>query len=257
MMPTFFLGHGSPMIAIEESPYVEFLQRLVSSLERRPKAVVLFSAHWEAVTQQISRLERYSTIYDFGGFPDALYQIKYEAPGDIALADEIADLLQQAGISSIHNPTRGLDHGAWVPLRHLFPEADIPVVAMSVNSRLTGDGHYLIGKALAALRAQDVLIIGSGGTVHNFSTMKFGGGPTDEWAVTFDEWVTRQIQDWNYESLANARTEHPYGAYAAPTPEHYIPLLYAMGAADETRKGTRIYDGYQLGNLSLNCWKFD
>ncbi|WP_342766657.1 class III extradiol ring-cleavage dioxygenase [Tumebacillus permanentifrigoris] len=258
VMPSLFLGHGSPMIAVETGPYVQFLQSLASQLPRRPRAIVLFSAHWEAVTQQVSRVEsHYDTIYDFGGFPDELYRLTYPAPGDVTLADEISELLREAGLSSIPNPTRGLDHGAWVPLRHVFPDADIPVIAMSVNSRATGEVHYQIGKALASLRARDVLIIGSGGTVHNFRTMKFPEGEgADDWAVEFDEWVMRQIKDWNYEALGNARSTHPLGMHAAPTPEHYIPLLYAMGAADDTRQGKRIYHGYSHSNLSLNCWQF-
>lgn len=257
MMPALFLGHGSPMIAVETGPYIDFLQNLASQLPRRPKAIVLFSAHWEAPNQQVSQVEHYDTIYDFGGFPDALYQLKYEAPGDQSLAVEIMELLQQAGIPAALNTARGLDHGAWVPLRHVFPDADIPVVAMSVNSRLAGKAHYEIGKALGALRARDVLIIGSGGTVHNFRTMKFEGGDLDDWAVAFDDWITAQIGVWNWEALAEARTAHPLGMYAAPTPEHYIPLLYAMGAADETRQGSRIYQGYSHANLSLNCWRFE
>ena len=256
MMPSLFIAHGAPSLALEENAYTEFLQELGQTLPK-PKAIVLFSAHWEATTQQVSSVTEYETIYDFGGFQPELYQIKYPAQGHAETTAEVERLFMEAGIPVQADDIRGLDHGAWVVLRLLFPDADIPVVALSVNRYLTGEQQYQVGQALASLREQDVLVIGSGGTVHNLRRLNWGSNEIDPWALEFDNWLQDKLENWDTESLFAYDTLAPSAQAAVPTPEHFVPLLLAMGAGDRNKQATLMFKAYQLGNLSLSCWKFD
>lgn len=256
MMPSLFIAHGAPSLALEENAYTEFLQELGQTLPK-PKAIVLFSAHWEATTQQVSSVAEYETIYDFGGFQPELYQIKYPAQGHAETTAEVERLFTEAGIPVQTDDVRGLDHGAWVVLRLLFPDADIPVVALSVNRYLTGEQQYQVGQALASLREQDVLVIGSGGTVHNLRRLNWGSNEIDPWALEFDNWLQDKLENWDTESLFAYDTLAPSAQAAVPTPEHFVPLLLAMGAGDRNKQATLMFKAYQLGNLSLSCWKFD
>ncbi len=256
MMPSLFIAHGAPSLALEENAYTEFLQELGQTLPK-PKAIVLFSAHWEATTQQVSSVAEYETIYDFGGFQPELYQIKYPAQGHAETTAEVERLFTEAGIPVQTDDVRGLDHGAWVVLRLLYPDADIPVVALSVNRYLTGEQQYQVGQALASLREQDVLVIGSGGTVHNLRRLNWGSNEIDPWALEFDNWLQDKLENWDTESLFAYDTLAPSAQAAVPTPEHFVPLLLAMGAGDRNKQATLMFKAYQLGNLSLSCWKFD
>lgn len=256
MMPSLFIAHGAPSLALEENAYTEFLQELGQTLPK-PKAIVLFSAHWEATTQQVSSVAEYETIYDFGGFQPELYQIKYPAQGHAETTAEVERLFMEAGIPVQADDIRGLDHGAWVVLRLLFPDADIPVVALSVNRYLTGEQQYQVGQALASLREQDVLVIGSGGTVHNLRRLNWGSNEIDPWALEFDNWLQDKLENWDTEFLFAYDTLAPSAQAAVPTPEHFVPLLLAMGAGDRNKQATLMFKAYQLGNLSLSCWKFD
>ncbi|MEY8739473.1 DODA-type extradiol aromatic ring-opening family dioxygenase [Paenibacillus tundrae] len=256
MMPSLFIAHGAPSLALEENAYTEFLQELVQTLPK-PKAIVLFSAHWEATTQQVSSVAEYETIYDFGGFQPELYQIKYPAQGHAETTAEVERLFTEAGIPVQTDDVRGLDHGAWVVLRLLYPDADIPVVALSVNRYLTGQQQYQVGQALASLREQDVLVIGSGGTVHNLRRLNWGSSEIDAWALEFDNWLQDKLKSWDTDSLFAYDTLAPSAQAAVPTPEHFVPLLLAMGAGDRNKQATLMFKAYQLGNLSLSCWKFD
>jgi len=260
MLPSFFIAHGAPLIAIENNAYTQFLHQLGQTLPK-PKAVVLFSAHWEASIQQVSNVEEYRTIYDFGGFPDALYQIQYPAKGHADITREIQELLENQGISYEVEQARGLDHGAWVVLRLLYPDADIPVIAMSVNPQLTPEEQYKIGKALATLREKDVLIIGSGGTVHNLRALnweKDSSGDIDEWALDFDEWLARHLKNWDLASLFQYASLAPTASLAVPPHgnEHFVPIFYAMGAADGQQKAELVHRSYRYGNLSHSVWQF-
>jgi len=222
---------------------------------------VLFSAHWESQVEMVSHAENYSTIYDFYGFPEELYHIQYPAKGDPSLAKSVHDLLQDHGIESQADFERGLDHGAWVILKHLYPEADIPVISMSVNSRLTPEEQYRIGKALAPLPEEDILIIGSGGTVHNLRAVDFTkrSSEVDRWALEFDQWLENEILSWNLEALFSYREAAPYADLAVPLygTEHFVPIFYAMGAADLTKQAQLLYRSYIYGNLSYSVWQFD
>jgi 4,5-DOPA dioxygenase extradiol len=256
MMPSLFIAHGAPLLAIENNSYTEFLNQLGQNLPR-PKAIILFSAHWEARVQQVSKVEQYSTIYDFGGFPPELYTIQYPARGNEELANEIGDLFTQNGIPFKHETTRGLDHGAWVVLRMLYPNADIPVISMSVDPNLTPEEQYKIGKSLSELREKDVLIIASGGTVHNLRAVNWADNGEDSWAVEFDDWLAHNLQNWDLQSLYNYESVAPNAAIAVPPygKEHFIPIFYAMGAADNNPKAILLHRSYRYGNLSHSVWQ--
>ena len=222
-------------MAIEDNEYTRVLAQLAETLAI-PKAIVLFSAHWVSATQKISAVENYSTIHDFGGFPEELYRITYPAKGDVSLAKQIEELLAKQGIASEAELKRGLDHGAWVVLRLLYPEAQIPVVAMSVNPRLTPEKQYKIGQALKSLREQDVLIVGSGGTVHNLMALRMTSDDTsvDPWAQEFDDWLEEHLTSWDLPSLFQYEDLAASAPLAVPLlgNEHLVPIFYAMGAAD-------------------------
>ena len=258
MLPSFFIAHGAPLLAIEDNEYTQFLQQLGQRLQ--PKAIVLFSAHWESRVQQISDVETYETIYDFGGFPDALYQIKYPAKGQKAIANEIEALFKKQGVKYGIDTNRGLDHGAWVILKMLYPNANIPVISMSVNSTLSPEEQYKIGKSLSVLREKDILIIGSGGTVHNLGALRMvpNEGNVDEWALKFDQWIANHLENWDVDFYLSMISIAPSAELAVPRygKEHFIPLFYAMGAADQDRKATLLHQSYRYGNLSHNVWQF-
>jgi 4,5-DOPA dioxygenase extradiol len=246
------------MLAVEENEYTQFLEGLGRTL--KPKAILLFSAHWESDAQQIGAVDKYSTIYDFGGFPEELYRIQYPAPGDHGLAAEVGRLLTNHGFPCQLDQRRGLDHGAWVPLRRLFPDADVPVVAMSVNPDLAPQEQYAIGQALSGLRREDVLIIASGVTVHNFGTLRWRSpdAAPDAWAVAFDDWVLGKASAWDLQSLFAYESLAPNATRAVPPQgnEHFIPLFYALGAADDQRIAKELHRSYQFGNLSHVVWQF-
>ncbi|WP_433748374.1 DODA-type extradiol aromatic ring-opening family dioxygenase [Paenibacillus amylolyticus] len=256
MMPSLFIAHGAPSLALEENAYTEFLQKLGQELPK-PKAIILFSAHWESTTQLVSSVTHYETIYDFGGFQPELYQIKYPAQGQAETTAEVERLFAESGIPVQTDDVRGLDHGAWVVLRLLYPDADIPVVALSVNRYLTGEQQYQVGQALASLREQDILVIGSGGTVHNLRRLNWESNGVDPWASEFDNWLQDKLVSWDTESLFSYDTLAPSAQAAVPTPEHFVPLLLAMGAGDQNKRSSLLFKAYQYGNLSLSCWKFD
>lgn len=260
MMPALFVAHGAPLLAIENNSYTQAVNKLPNLLPRRPRAAVVFSAHWEASAQEVGVMETFPTIHDFGGFPRELYEIQYPAKGDQEIAEETVALLQAAGIPVSLNQSRGLDHGHWVVLRMIYPGADIPVVALSVNPNLSVEQQYAIGKALSPLRAKDVLIIGSGGTIHNFSyiDMRETSGGAFEWSLQFEEWLQETLTKWNVNDLAQYRSLAPHADKAVPAygSEHFVPLIYAMGAADDERTAKRLHMSFRYGSLSHTIWQF-
>ncbi|AQQ54634.1 dioxygenase family protein [Planococcus lenghuensis] len=259
MLPALFVAHGAPLLAIENNDYTQFLHSLGTEFPK-PRAILLFSAHWESAVQQVSDVERFETIYDFGGFPEALYRINYPAEGDTAVTEEIMALLTAQGVPAEVESARGLDHGAWVVLKMLYPAADIPVISLSVNPHLTPAEQYTIGASLAPLRERDVLIIASGGTVHNLGALRMAGGDgtVDQWAVDFDKWLEDNLTDWNTDSLFRYEALAPAVGLAVPPRgnEHFIPLFYAMGAADREKQAQLLYRSYRYGNLSHSVWQF-
>ena len=257
MMPSLFIAHGAPLLAIENNEYTQFLTELGKDMPR-PKAIVLFSAHWESRAQKVSKVDTYNTIYDFGGFPPELYQIQYPAQGDQQISNEIQELFKENGVPFEVETERGLDHGAWVVLRLLYPHADIPVIAMSVNPKLSPAEQYKIGKSLSTLREKDVLVIGSGGTVHNLRAVKWTENEIDQWAQEFDDWLAVHLANWDLESLFKYESVAPNAEIAVPPygNEHFIPIFYAMGAADDGKKASLLHRSYRYGNLSHSVWQF-
>ncbi|WP_334072409.1 MULTISPECIES: class III extradiol ring-cleavage dioxygenase [Paenibacillus] len=258
-LPAYFFAHGAPSLVLEDHAYTRFLKNFAQTLPRKPEGIALFSAHWESPVQQVSMVEEtYDTIYDFYGFPEEMYKMTYPAPGDAALSGKVASLLSGSGIPNGHDKERGLDHGAWAVLKLLYPDADIPVVAMSVNREWSMERQYEIGKALRELRDQDVLIIGSGGIVHNLRQIHWNAGPdhAEDWPREFDGWIADRLGSWNTEELFRYRELAPHAVQAVPTSEHFIPLLLAMGAGDAGRQARRLHQSYQWGTLSLSAWEF-
>lgn len=256
MMPSYFFAHGAPSIVLENNAYTELLRDFARG-HARPKGIVLFSAHWEESVQSVGVADTFETIYDFGGFQEELYSMTYPAHGDRALGDEVLRLFAEKGIKSVSNDKRGLDHGAWAVLKMLFPEADIPVVALSVNRHLTEAEQYGIGQALSSLKERDILIIGSGGTVHNLRRLNWRAEGAEHWAEQFDNWLQEKLEAWDTEALFRYMELAPHAKDAVPTSEHFIPLLLAMGAGDATRQAKLLHRSYQYGNLSLSCWQFN
>ncbi|WP_195574085.1 DODA-type extradiol aromatic ring-opening family dioxygenase [Paenibacillus sp. 1001270B_150601_E10] len=256
MIPSYFIAHGAPSLVLEDHAYTEMLKQFAGHIPK-PKAIVIFSAHWEEPIQTISAVDRHHVIYDFGGFQEELYKMTYPARGSRPLSEQIQMLFSKQEIASKLNVERGLDHGAWAVLKLIYPDADIPVVALSVNRYLTNEQQYYIGKALSELREQDVLIIGSGGTVHHLSRLNWRSDHVDEWAEAFDQWLDHKLETWDIDALMNYRELAPHATEAVPTSEHFIPLLLAMGSGDKNRRAKLLHRSYQYGNLSLSCWQFD
>jgi 4,5-DOPA dioxygenase extradiol len=253
MLPSLFLAHGSPMLAIEDTAYTRFLESL--GQKYKPKAIVIFTAHWETETLTISTIDgTYETIYDFYGFPPELYAVKYPAKGSPKLASLLKEKFAAAGISSKPDKSRGLDHGSWTMLSKMYPNADIPVVQISVNPFLSPEQQYRIGEVLRWLGKDEILVIGSGVTVHNLRIINWGQTEPEPWAVAFDDWLIENINKQDLESLFNYEKLAPNAKLAVPRPEHFVPLYIAMGSGSGTAKV--IHRSYDLGTLSYLCLEF-
>lgn len=255
LLPSLFLAHGSPMLAIEGGAWGAWLSSLATGLPR-VRGVVVCSAHWETSNGfRITTGSKPGTIHDFGGFPEALYGLHYPAPGDPALAMRVADLLRQAGEVILPDPDRGLDHGAWVPLRYLFPGAQVPVVQLSLPRPRTPEQLEAAGRALAPLRAEGILVLGSGGLVHNLRRLDWHGdvGP-QPWAEAFEDWLMARLAS-DRPRTAMDWTDAPGAAFSVPTTEHLDPLWLALGAGMGV-PARSVFEGWQLGSLSLRCLMF-
>ncbi len=248
--PSVFVSHGSPMTALENGPYAQALAAFGSSVN--PRAIIVMSAHWEEPAIRIASAPRPELIYDFGGFPRALYELKYEAPGSPELAAEVAAELKRAGFDAELDPRRGWDHGVWVPMRLMFPEARIPVVEVSLPMAPPEELHKL-GHALGGFRKNGVLVVGSGGIVHNLRMMNWRGkdAPVDGWALEFQTWVKQRIERGELATLFDYEKQAPHAALAVPTPEHFAPLFSVVGAADQSAKLHPIFEGVEHANMSM------
>jgi 4,5-DOPA dioxygenase extradiol len=255
MLPSLFISHGSPMLPLTESPARKFLEGLGASLER-PKAILVASAHWETPRPTVNAVARNDTIHDFSGFPPALYRLSYPAPGDPALAERVSDLLCAAGLASEIDHARGLDHGAWVPLLLAWPNADIPVLQVSVQSHLGPAHHFQLGQALAPLSAEGVLVIGSGSWTHDLR--RFRGqaidAPEAPDVVAFSDWMDTALAEGRRCDLLTYRTKAPYAVQEHPTEEHLLPLFVAMGAGGA--KPRRIHQSASYGVLRMDAYAF-
>ena len=257
-LPSLYISHGSPMTALQPGLTGERLAALAAALPR-PQAIVMASAHWLSRRPQVGSAEQPQTIHDFGGFPAALYRLRYPAPGAPALAERVARLLDQAGLAATVDPGRGLDHGAWVPLRLLYPQADIPIVPISIQPELGPAHHHALGQALAPLRDEGVLVIGSGSITHNLHDL--GAGYSDErqapYVKPFIEWIEQRLDAGDIDALLDYRRRAPFAARAHPTDEHLLPLFVARGAAGANARARRIDAGIDLGLLAMDIYRFD
>lgn len=244
MLPSLFISHGSPMLALNKTPAHEFLRELGTRLA--PKAVVVISAHWESLTLNVSSSSQPETIHDFGGFPRELFACQYPAPGEPTLAERLTILLGAEAVD------RGFDHGAWVPLSLMFPDANVPVVSLSLPVRWSNAELVRLGEQLSVLREEGILLIGSGSLTHNLYEMMPQDSPMPGWVDEFAQWVNHQlISDdraalLNWESAPNARKNHP-------TPEHFLPLLVAMGAGGQA---TQLHHSVEHGVLAMDVYQF-
>jgi 4,5-DOPA dioxygenase extradiol len=257
-LPTLFISHGSPMLALTESPARQFLESLGNSLPR-PKAILVVSAHWESDgAPAVSLASHPETIHDFRGFPPALFAIDYPAPGAPELAGRAAQLLEQAGFSVRRSAERGLDHGAWVPLRLMYPQADIPVTQLALIHGAGPAEHEKVGRAIAALRDEGVLIVGSGSLTHNLTEFRGQGlgAPVPPWVSDFADWMHAGLQQQRRDALLDYRRQAPDGERNHPTEEHLLPLFVAMGAAGAAARAERIHASYEYGVLAMDVYAF-
>ena len=251
-MPTLFIGHGAPTNALADNPYTRALTQLGMDLPR-PEAILCVSAHWETEGSRVLVSEKPKTIHDFGGFPRELYQVQYPVTGDAETARKISK-----DLSLVTDETWGLDHGTWSVLIHMFPKADVPVFQLSLDQSKTFEEHLDLGRKLESLRDQGILILGSGNLTHNLGQIIWepNAEPVD-WAVEFDAKAKKAIEGRDFKFLTTT-TEWGKGLFrkAHPTADHYIPLLYAMGASTEKDKLSYPYEGFEYGTLSMRMVQF-
>ncbi|KAM7271906.1 hypothetical protein ACFE04_031120 [Oxalis oulophora] len=256
---TFFLSHGSPTLSIDDSlPMRHFLKAWKqNSLSEKPNSILIISGHWDTSVPIVNGFKRHETIYDFYNFPDQMYQLKYPAPGAPDLAKRVKDLLMASGFDRVdEDQKRGLDHGAWVPLMLMYPEADIPVCQLSLQSNKDGTYHYNMGKALAPLKDEGVLIIGSGSATHNLRCLQRGSKSVVPWAEEFDTWIKDALLDGRYDDVNDFEKKAPHAKMAHPHADHFYPLHVAMGAAGENAEAKLIHHSWDLGALSYASYSF-
>jgi len=253
--PAIFVSHGSPTLPLESGPAVDFLRGLGGQLGR-PKAILIASAHWDTETPEVSTAEQPETIYDFYGFPPQLYRLRYPAPGAPQAARRAAELLKARGLPADLDPGRGLDHGAWTSLYHMYPDADIPVAQISIQSHLGPEHHVRLGEALKPLRDEGVLIMASGGATHNLRELSHQrGNPVPQpWVSEFNEWLADAVLGGRRNDLVGYRSKAPHAVRNHPTDEHLIPLFVALGAGDSAQ---RLHTSISSGVISMDAYRFD
>jgi 4,5-DOPA dioxygenase extradiol len=249
-MPALFFGHGNPMNAVERNPYTEAWRALGASLPR-PRAIVCVSAHWYLPGTWVTAMERPRTIHDFGGFPRELYRVSYPAPGDPALARRLQEMLAPVPVRL--DEDWGLDHGTWSVLCHVFPDADVPVVQLGIDETETAEFHYQLGRRLAALREDGVLVIGSGNLVHNLHAYAWGRHPVEpfDWAVRFERRARELMLAGDHGPLVAYDSLGRDAMLSVPTPEHYLPLLYVLGLRREGETVGFPVEGIDGGSVSM------
>jgi 4,5-DOPA dioxygenase extradiol len=255
-MPTVFISHGAPLLAVEPGETGAALAALGRALPR-PKGIVMVSAHWETPAPMASTAQQPETIHDFGGFPDELYRIQYGAPGAPELARRVKQVLDAAGLQAGLDPTRGLDHGAWVPLRYLYPDADVPVTQLSIQSHLSPVHHYRLGEALRPLLDEDVLVVGSGSLTHNLREFRTRAGKVEPYVRAFQDWMKRSIEAKDVAAVLDYRRLAPDAVRAHPTDEHLLPLFVALGAAGACSGARRLVDEVTYGVIAMDAYVFE
>ena len=241
------------MNAIADNAFTRTLAKLGSRLPK-PRAVLCVSAHWLTPGSRVTGMARPRTIHDFGGFPEALYEVRYPAPGSPELADLVRETVGGGAVRVDHDEW-GLDHGAWSVLRHLYPKADVPVVQLGIDYVLPARRHFELGEKLRPLREKGVLILGSGNIVHNLRRISIDENAAPEaWAVEFDAWAKERLERRDFAPLLGDLAAAPSGTLAVPTPDHYDPLLYVLGASDARDRLRFEYEGIQNGSISMRCF---
>jgi 4,5-DOPA dioxygenase extradiol len=254
--PALFVSHGSPMLVAEEVRARDFLRDLGRELGR-PAAILAVSAHWETSAPRASVVDRPETIHDFGGFPDELYQMRYPAPGAPAVAERAVDLICGAGLEAATDAERGLDHGAWIPLSLMYPDADIPVAQLSIQAEGGAAHHIAVGRALEPLRAEDVLVFATGGATHNLRALEWGKHDAPPaWAVEFDDWLAAAFAAGDESALTHYRAKAPHVRQAHPRDEHLLPSFVAFGAGGPGAKGRPLHRSFTHGSLSMAAFTF-
>ena len=254
MLPTLFISHGSPMHALDAGA----VSRAWAALGRRhphPKAILIASAHWDTRLPMLTGNAKPETIHDFSGFPAPLYRIRYPAPGAPDIAARALQLLKEAGHTAAIDGLRGLDHGAWSPLLHSHPKADVPVIEVSLQTALGARHHLHIGRALIPLADEGVLIIGSGQATHNLRERMDSDEPLP-YVLEFQAWLKDRLESGAIDELTDYRSRAPHAARAHPTEEHFMPLFVALGAAGERARVERVYDAVENGVLAMDAYQF-
>lgn len=255
-LPAVFLGHGNPMNALRENSWSHAWAALGAALEPRPRAVLAVSAHWYIAGTAVTAMAAPRTIHDFGGFPRELFAVRYPAAGDPALAARVAELLAPLPVRADHD--WGLDHGTWSVLKHVFPAADVPVVQLSIDETMPPAFHYELGRRVRVLRDEGVLIVGSGDVVHNLEAYAWGGHPAQpyDWALRFENTVRERLVAGDHAALVDYAALGRDALLSVPTPEHYLPLLYALGASVPQESVTFPTHGIDGGSVSMLAVRF-
>jgi 4,5-DOPA dioxygenase extradiol len=255
-----FVSHGAPTLARALAPGEAAVREAMDDYGRsqpKPRAIVVASAHWLTEHPRLSAAEAPETVPDFGGFPKELYTIRYPAPGSPAMARRAADLLGKAGFSVDLDPSQGLDHGAWVPLSALWPDADVPVLQLSVQPRSSAAHHLAVGRALQPLVGEGVLIVGSGGAVHSLGQLNWKGkSEPHPWAIEFDDWIAAALAEGRIDDAVAFERLAPHAREAHPSTEHFLPLFVPLGAAGESARGVPIHRSWTYGSLSMAAYRF-
>jgi 4,5-DOPA dioxygenase extradiol len=251
-MPVLFIGHGNPMYGIEENDFTRGWQTASENVPK-PRAILVVSAHWETPGTRITAMPKPHVIYDFGGFPQALFEAKYDASGNPEIAKEVADNIKRKLIEL--DESRGLDHGTWTVLRHLYPKADVPVLQLSLDYTKPAEYHYELAKELGFLRDKGVLIIGSGNMVHNLRLINFRASESLDWAISANNKFKDLISGGEHDKLIKYKTLGSDVALSVPSAEHYLPLLYALALKNEGERIEIFNDAIDLGSISMTSVK--
>ena len=257
-LPALFVSHGAPTLPLEDSPARHFIAGLGAQLPR-PKAILAISAHWETDRPAVSAAAQPVTIHDFHGFPEALYRLRYPAPGTADLAHRVAGLLRDRGLTADIDASRGLDHGAWTPLLLMYPQAEVPVTQLSIQPHRDATHHWRLGEALRPLRDEGVLILASGSATHNlreYRGNKVDGEPA-AWAQAFGEWLASTLEHGRTEDLLDYRSRAPEAVRNHPTDEHLLPLFVAAGAGTPGEFPKRIHSSYAYGVIGMDAYRFE
>lgn len=254
-LPTLFVPHGAPTFALSPGETGAALAEMARNL--KPSAIVVASAHWHTAAPAVGAAPAPETIHDFWGFPEALYDLAYGAPGEPVLATRVAALLARAGFEATLADDRGLDHGAWIPLSLMFPNADVPVVPLSIQPRLGPDHHYRLGRALAPLAEENVLVIGSGNLTHNLRDWQAGSGVDLSYVRQFADWMWSRLESTDLPALLDYRRQAPQAQRAHPGDDHLLPLYFALGAAASDHVPRRLHAGIAERVLAMDAFAFE